>query len=105
MSPLKTNPLMSNFLDKLCLLIKKSSIAVSKICDLFSDDILICFIFVTVIRIPHFTPRSYHSLRHFFSSNNYGRKPMLTKLFLACFLFLAVVLPYEQHSNILASCI
>jgi hypothetical protein len=105
MSPLNTKPLTFNFLDNLCLLIKKSHIAVSKIRDLFSDDILICFIVVIVICIPHFTSRAYHLLGYFFSSNNYGRKPMLTKLFLACFLFLAMVLPHEQHSDILASCI
>lgn len=105
MSELKTKPLMSNFLDNVCLLIKKSHIAVSKIFDLFSDYILVCFIVVIVICIPHFTSRAYHLLSYFFCSNNYGGKPMLTRLFLAYFLFLAMVLPHEQHSNILASCI
>jgi hypothetical protein len=105
MSQLKTKPLMSNFLDNLCLLIKKSHIAVSKIFGLFSDDILICFIVVIVICIPHLTSRAYHLLRYFFSSNSYGGKPKLTRLILAYFLFLAFVLPHEQHSDILASCI
>jgi len=59
---------------------------------------------VIVIHLPHFTSRAYHLVRYFFTSNNYGSKPMLTKLFLAYFLFLAMVLPHEQHNDILASC-